>query len=132
MQDIGPLCEALHFAGYKIALETNGTLPFPENVWIDWVCISPKLLPDERWQNGVQVCTETRDRANELKFVVGTWRDVAAINLWLPMTYKGGSTPIICLQPKSQGKEATRVAYEACTMYNYRLSIQVHKYIDIR
>jgi 7-carboxy-7-deazaguanine synthase len=31
---------ALHEAGFKVAVETNGTLPAPEGP--DWVCVSPK------------------------------------------------------------------------------------------
>jgi organic radical activating enzyme len=35
-----PLVEALHAAGFEVAIETNGTrLPPPG---IDWVCVSPK------------------------------------------------------------------------------------------
>jgi 7-carboxy-7-deazaguanine synthase (Cx14CxxC type) len=35
-----PLIEALHGAGFEIAIETNGTLTAPEG--IDWICVSPK------------------------------------------------------------------------------------------
>ncbi len=35
-----PLIDALHAAGFEIAIETNGTLPIPDGV--DWVCMSPK------------------------------------------------------------------------------------------
>src|SRR5258708_747646 len=34
------LVNALHAAGFRIAIETNGTLPVPQGV--DWVCVSPK------------------------------------------------------------------------------------------
>lgn len=34
------LIEALHGAGFEIAIETNGTLDAPEG--IDWICVSPK------------------------------------------------------------------------------------------
>jgi 7-carboxy-7-deazaguanine synthase (Cx14CxxC type) len=34
------LIEALHAAGFEIAIETNGTLPVPRS--IDWICVSPK------------------------------------------------------------------------------------------
>jgi 7-carboxy-7-deazaguanine synthase (Cx14CxxC type) len=36
----GPLIEALHAAGFEIAVETNGTVPAPPG--IDWLCVSPK------------------------------------------------------------------------------------------
>jgi organic radical activating enzyme len=35
-----PLISALHFRGFSIALETNGTLAAPAG--IDWICVSPK------------------------------------------------------------------------------------------
>ena len=51
-----PLIEALHAAGFEIAIETNGTKPVPDG--IDWVCVSPKA--------GSQLVVE---RGNELKLV---------------------------------------------------------------
>ena len=35
-----PLIEALHAEGFRIAVETNGTLPPPPG--LDWICVSPK------------------------------------------------------------------------------------------
>jgi organic radical activating enzyme len=40
LQVDGALVEALHAAGFEIAIESNGTLPVHPG--IDWVCISPK------------------------------------------------------------------------------------------
>jgi len=34
------LVDALHSAGFRVAIETNGTRPVPAEV--DWVCVSPK------------------------------------------------------------------------------------------
>src|SRR5260221_7133053 len=34
------LIDALHGCGFRIAIETNGTLPPPRG--IDWICVSPK------------------------------------------------------------------------------------------
>lgn len=34
-----PLVDAMWYAGYYVAVESNGTLPLPA---VDWVCISPK------------------------------------------------------------------------------------------
>ena len=36
----GPLIEAMHRAGFEIAVETNGTIAAPPG--IDWLCVSPK------------------------------------------------------------------------------------------
>ena len=35
-----PLVSALHAEGFEVAVETNGTLPPPDD--IDWLCVSPK------------------------------------------------------------------------------------------
>jgi 7-carboxy-7-deazaguanine synthase len=35
-----PLIDALHARGFRIAVESNGTLPAPAG--IDWLCVSPK------------------------------------------------------------------------------------------
>ena len=35
------LIEALHEAGFEVAIETNGTVIPPEG--IDWICVSPKI-----------------------------------------------------------------------------------------
>ena len=37
---IPPLIEALHAAGFEIAVETNGTVEPPAG--LDWLCVSPK------------------------------------------------------------------------------------------
>ena len=48
--------DAVHARGFRIALETNGTLAAPEG--IDWVCVSPK-----------STAALALDRGNELKLV---------------------------------------------------------------
>ncbi|EGV16018.1 7-carboxy-7-deazaguanine synthase [Thiocapsa marina] len=44
------LIDALHAAGFEIAVETNGTIAVPEGV--DWVCVSPKAGADLVQQSG--------------------------------------------------------------------------------
>lgn len=51
-----PLIDALHRAGFRIAIETNGTQPVPPG--IDWICVSPKA--------GAPLVVE---RGDELKLV---------------------------------------------------------------
>ncbi len=45
LQVDGALIDALHAAGFYIAVETNGTqaAPVGESGGIDWICVSPKL-----------------------------------------------------------------------------------------
>lgn len=41
MQLDAALIDAMHAAGFEIAIETNGTIAVPEGV--DWICVSPKI-----------------------------------------------------------------------------------------
>lgn len=52
-----PLIQSLHEEGWKIAIETNGTIHLPEG--IDWICVSPKSADH----------TLRQRRANEVKYV---------------------------------------------------------------
>ena len=44
------LIDALHAAGFEIAIETNGTLPVPRS--IDWITVSPKAGSDVVQRSG--------------------------------------------------------------------------------
>ena len=64
------LVDALHAAGFEIAIESNGTLPVHPG--IDWVCISPKAGSDVVQRHG-----------DELKLVwPQTGSDVAELETW--------------------------------------------------
>jgi 7-carboxy-7-deazaguanine synthase len=109
-----PLIDALHDIGFKIAVESNGTLPAPAG--IDWLCISPKA--------GSVVVQQCGD---ELKLVwpqVGLdWRRLES---W-DFTH-------FYLQPKDDAQaESNKVAAIAFVMENprWRLSLQVHKWLGI-
>ena len=52
----GALVDALHDCGFRVAVETNGTLPVVAG--LDWICVSPKA--------GTQV---VQRQGNELKLV---------------------------------------------------------------
>lgn len=65
MQDLNPLCQLLHKAHLKIHLETNGTLPLPEER-PDWISVSPKTNNP----NLITLCD-----ADEVKFLVDTTKD---------------------------------------------------------
>ena len=52
-----PLIEAMHAAGFTIAIETNGTIEVPAGV--DWICVSPKM--------GSQLVVR---KGNEIKVVI--------------------------------------------------------------
>ena len=109
-----PLIEALHLSKFEIAVETNGTIPAPDN--IDWICVSPKAGAPLRQTNG-----------NELKLVYPqTGLDPASL-AQLQFKY-------YFLQPMYGPNLAvnTELAVQYCLKHpQWRLSLQTHKIVGI-
>ena len=108
------LVNALHAKGFAVALETNGTLPVPEDV--DWICVSPK----GRTELVVR-------RGDELKLV---YPQADA----LPERFAGLDFEYFLLQPMDGPRQEynTRLALEYCLAHPlWRLSLQTHKYLRI-
>jgi 7-carboxy-7-deazaguanine synthase len=109
------LVRALHDRGFRIALETNGTLPAPAG--IDWVCVSPK--------SGTQLEITCGD---ELKLV---YPQAGAA----PERFAGLAFDNFLLQPMD-GPDVvahTREAIRYCLSHpQWRLSVQTHKHLGIR
>jgi 7-carboxy-7-deazaguanine synthase (Cx14CxxC type) len=109
------IVDALHAAGFRIAIESNGTLPVHPG--IDWVCISPKA--------GSIVVQRSGD---ELKLVwpqPGT--DIADVERW--------DFANLLLQPLDDPQaDANRDACVALVMDRpqWRLSLQTHKMLGLR
>ena len=109
-----PLIEALHGAGFAIALETNGTIAAPAGV--DWVCVSPKA-------DAALVQT----RGQELKLVFP--QDGVD-----PARFETLAFERFSLQPMDgpDREAATRAAIDYCLTHpRWRLSPQTHKYLGI-
>ncbi len=104
------LVTALHSTGKKICVETNGTHLLPAG--IDWITCSPK--------EGAAVILP---HADELK-VVYTGQDVEAIANATPATH-------LFLQPCSCKNTKEVIAYIEQHPW-WRLSLQTHKYLEIR
>ncbi|QKS01804.1 7-carboxy-7-deazaguanine synthase [Sphingomonas sp. CL5.1] len=109
------LVDALHAAGFFIAIESNGTLPVHPR--IDWVCISPKAGSETVQRSG-----------DELKLV---WpqpgSDVDAMETW-DFTHH-------LIQPLDDPQaDANRVAAVALVMERprWRLTLQTHKMLGLR
>ncbi|MHB8748173.1 MAG: 7-carboxy-7-deazaguanine synthase QueE [Aggregatilineales bacterium] len=119
-----PLVNALHGAGYKVALETSGTELGHIEAGCDWVCVSPKIdMP-----GGKKVLPEAVAVADEIKHVVGRPRDIEKLDELLEhVALKPNAT--ICLQPVSQNQKATALCIETVIARGWRLSVQMHKYI---
>ncbi len=109
------LVDALHVAGFRIAIESNGTLP--AHPGIDWVCISPKA--------GSSVVQRSGD---ELKLV---WPQ-AGINV---DELEGWDFRHRLIQPLDDA--AAPAHQEAAialvmTRPSWRLSLQTHKLLGLR
>jgi len=109
-----PLVEALHAAGFRIAIETNGTQHAPEG--IDWICVSPKA--------GAPLVLE---RGDEIKLVYPQPGAEPPKFESLPFRH-------FFLQPMDGPERArnTQLAVEYCLAHpRWRLSLQTHKLIGI-
>ncbi len=124
MYDLVPLCEALHQQGYTSQIETSGTfaVSVPAS---SWVTVSPKI----NMAGGYQVLSAAMQRANEIKHPVAMQKHVDELLQLLEQT--GTTDKLIYLQPISQQKRATELAIATCIEHNWRLSVQVHKYLGI-
>lgn len=108
------LVDALHAAGFEIAVETNGTIEAPAGV--DWICVSPKANTDIIITQG-----------QELKLV---YPQVNA----LPPQYEALDFEHFYLQPMDG--EQTEQNTQACVTYcmehpKWKLSLQTHKFLNI-
>ena len=110
-----PLIDALHARGFRIAVETNGTIAAPSG--IDWICVSPKA--------GVPVVQRW---GNELKLVFPQTG-------LPPDTVADWDFQHFLLQPMDgpQRIDNTSAAIAYCAAHpQWRLSLQTHKIIGIR
>jgi len=108
------LVDALHGAGFSIALETNGTLTAPPGV--DWICVSPKADAALAQVSG-----------QELKLVYPQ----GGVD---PARFEQLAFERFSLQPMDgpDRDAATRAAIAYCLAHpRWRLSLQTHKYLGI-
>ena len=110
----GPLIDALHAAGFEIAIETNGTMPVPDG--LDWICVSPKAGAPLVQRSG-----------QELKLV---YPQEGA----LPDDFEALDFQHFFLQPMDgpQREANTQAAVRYCLEHpRWRLSLQTHKFIGL-
>jgi len=124
MVDLTPLCHLFEQQGYSTQIETSGTF---EVVTTEkcWVTVSPKI----NMRGGYPVLASAMSRANEIKHPIATEQHIDELKSLLALHKVEGTA--IYLQPISQKKRATDLAIETCIANNWRLSVQVHKYIGI-
>ena len=124
MVDLTPLCDAFDVLGYSTQVETSGT--FEINVSDKcWVTVSPKI----NMRGGYAILNSAMLRADEIKHPIATEQHVDDLKALLA-EHNIVKTPVY-LQPISQKNRATELAIETCIANNWRLSVQVHKYLGI-
>ena len=109
-----PLVDALHAAGFEIAVETNGTQPAPKG--LDWICVSPKAGAELVLTSGTEL---------KLVFPQPTLMPAAVAHL---------DFENFLLQPMDglEAKRNTRLAVAYCMEHpQWRLSVQTHKVVGI-
>uniref|UniRef100_A0A486XMS1 7-carboxy-7-deazaguanine synthase n=1 Tax=Rheinheimera sp. BAL341 TaxID=1708203 RepID=A0A486XMS1_9GAMM len=124
MYDLNPLCELLHQAGYSTQIETSGTFEIKAPAQT-WVTVSPKV----NMAGGYKVLQSALDRANEIKHPVAMEKHIDELLQLLQHT--DAAAKLIYLQPISQQRRATELAIAKCKQHNWRLSVQIHKYLGI-
>ena len=115
-QNVGFLCETLRKAGFRIHVETNGTIdPVPELVdLIDHWTVSPKQ----------KVIAKGLRRISELKYIVG--------KAFTEEQVDEDRADHIFLQPESSKPEFLHKTLEILTRHpNWRLSCRVHKLLQL-
>jgi 7-carboxy-7-deazaguanine synthase (Cx14CxxC type) len=108
------LVDALHARGFRVAVETNGTLPAAPG--LDWICVSPKAGTDVVQRSG-----------DELKLV---WPqegiDPAELEGWTFDHFL--IQPMDCEEREGALQAAIRLAMERP---KWRLSLQAHKVVGL-
>lgn len=121
MYDLTNLTNELKLLGCEIAIETSGVYPIIGN--IDWVCFSPKKFkkPNEN----------VFAMANELKVIVFNKSDFSWAQEYAA---KVGQECKLYLQPEwSKEKEMTPLIIDFVKKNpDWNISLQTHKYLDIR
>jgi len=124
MVDLTPLCTALENQGLSCQIETSGTFEI-KTTQDCWVTVSPKV----NMRGGYKILNSAMKRANEIKHPVATEQHVDDLKQLL--TEHQITKTQVYLQPISQKQRATDLAIKTCIENNWRLSVQVHKYLGI-
>ena len=115
-QNIAPLCEALRRLGYRLHIETSGSLP-PQTELFDLIehwTVSPKR----------KRVVEGFERRTELKYVVG--------KAFREDQVEEDRSELIYLQPESSKPEYIHKALEILQRHpTWRLSCRIHKMLHL-
>lgn len=129
MYDLTDFTTSLHNSGYTSQIETSGTFEVKCDA-NTWVTLSPKIDMKAR----MPVLSQAMQRANEIKHPVAMQKHVDQLDELLNREFsntENAQRPVIFLQPISQLQRATDLAVATCIKRNWRLSVQLHKYIGV-
>ena len=117
LNDLSPLIDELNSLGFTIAVESNGTCERPAG--IDWLTVSPKE------EAGYAI--PKASKIDELKFIIN--EDSKMVDV---LTLQRHAQHIF-LQPESEKPENIAKCVDWIEEHpNWRLSLQIHKIINIR
>ncbi len=120
LHNLDLLTEALHKQGFETNMETSGSSPISGH-W-DWICLSPKKFKAP--------LSEVIEKANELKVVIFNKHDFKWAETYAAQV---PSDCLLYLQPEwDKASEMTPLILEYIKENpQWRLSLQVHKYLNI-
>ncbi len=120
MHSLDHLCEQLQAAALRTHLETSGSHPLSGS-W-DWICLSPKKFK--------MALPEVAAVANELKIIVFNKSDFAWAEKYATMVNEDCT---LFLQPEwSREAQMTPLIIDYIKQHpKWRISLQIHKYLDI-
>ncbi len=124
LYQLQPLCDALHAAGLRLQVETNGQHPRPD--WrLNHITVSPKE------SEGGRLHPWYLENATEFKYVVDAPEDVERALANPNAGYPNG--PTLYLQPNALNPSAVRLCIDAVLAHptRLRLSLQTHKILTI-
>ncbi len=122
MYSMDKLCTAMHARGIKTYLETSGAYPLTGK-W-DWICLSPKQQQPP--------IGDIYTKANELKVIIYNIEE--DIKWAEEMAQKVSQECYLYLQPEWSRREVNTPLVVEYIKKNpkWKLSLQTHKYINIR
>ena len=127
LHDLRELTIEIHEEGSVAQVETSGTAAIRVHP-STWVTVSPKIdNPGNK-----PIVEEAIKRADEFKFPIMTWEDVILVDRFVDQYNLFEMRASIWLQPISEDKQAVEICYTAARERGWRISAQVHKYLNLR
>jgi len=119
------LIVSLEKLNYSVQIETSATEKLNVSAKT-WVTVSPKIaMPGKK-----ALVFESVMRADEIKMPVGRIEDIKKLKNFI-QEYNISAKPI-WLQPLSCNKKATELCVNAALENNWKVSLQIHKFLNIR